>query len=75
MFWVLSTVDFSGNQPSFSGGGCNYMDKIKSRVTFSHCRATSCCLISSVEHRERKWNKPMEESMDFQCIKYLIYIS
>lgn len=59
MSWVLSAIDFSGNQP-FSGGGCDYMDKIKGCVTFSHRRATSCCLISSVEHRKRKWKKPRE---------------
>lgn len=59
MSWVLSAIDFSGN-PAFSGGGCDYMDKIKGCVTFSHCRATSCCLISSVERRKRKWKKPRE---------------
>lgn len=63
MSWVLSAIDFSGNQP-LSGGGYDYMDKIKGCVTFSHCRATSCCLISSVEHRKESGKSLGKESMD-----------
>jgi hypothetical protein len=60
MYLRLSAIDFSVNQLSFSHGVCEYIDTIKGHVVFLHQRAASCCLISSVEHKEREWNKPRE---------------
>lgn len=60
MYLVLSAIDFSGTQLPSSGGGCDYVDNMKGHVVISHQKAASCCLIRSVEHKERERNKPRE---------------
>lgn len=56
MYLVLSAIDFSGNQLSFLGGGCDYTDETKGPVTGVLKPESSFLLFDSLPHGAQRKN-------------------